>query len=268
MSHASDEAAAHAVREAVSLRVYRVFCSYIEMMLSRRFDGLRMLGDLPAGITADRSMLVYANHPSWYDPLVFFHIQSRHFPSHHAYGPMDAAALEKYGFMKKLGIFGVEQDSRRGAVDFLRISRGLIARPPVSIWMTPQGEFADVRRRPVAFKPGLAHLARDCDVIMIPLAMELVFWDEARPELLVHFGEPADTRVVAPADGDWNAELERRMEAAQDALAQAAMSRDPDRFTTLIAGRSGVNPFYDAWRYLKAMVRGERFSAAHRDVKK
>jgi hypothetical protein len=37
------------------------------------------------------------------------------------------------------------------------------------------------------------------------------------------------------------------------------MSRDPARFVTLIDGTTGVNFIYDSWRYLKALVRGERF---------
>ncbi len=69
-------------------------------------------------------MIGYANHSSWYDPLMFLVLSRHYFPQHIAYGPMDAVALEKYAFMKKIGIFVVEQDSAPGAARFLQVSRG------------------------------------------------------------------------------------------------------------------------------------------------
>ena len=208
-------------------------------------------------------MLVFANHSSWYDPLIFFVLSRAIFPSHTAFGPMDAEALKKYACMQKIGIFGVEQGSARGAARFLQVSRGLLGKAGNGVWLTPQGEFADVRTRPVRFQGGLARIARDCGAIALPMAIELVFWNEARPELLIHFGEPMDTATENHDIDEWNHILEQALTRVQDELAEAAMLRDPDRFTTLIDGTTGVNFIYDGWRYLKALVRGEKFSAAH-----
>ena len=41
------------------------------------------------------------------------------------------------------------------------------------------------------------------------------------------------------------------------------MSRDPAKFTTLLAGKTGVGGVYDWWRRLKAWVRGRKFDASH-----
>ena len=72
--------------------------------------------------------------------------------------------------MRKIGLFPVEQDTSRGAVHFLNVSHGLLNEPMTSLWLTPQGQFADARVRPVAFKPGIAHLARDCRSRDLPAA--------------------------------------------------------------------------------------------------
>ncbi len=53
--------------------------------------------------------------------------------------------------------------------------------PGKALMITPQGEFTDVRSRPVEFKPGLARLAADCGAIVQPFASEFVFWNEPRP---------------------------------------------------------------------------------------
>ena len=41
------------------------------------------------------------------------------------------------------------------------------------------------------------------------------------------------------------------------------MTRDPDRFTTLLDGKTGVGGVYDVWRRTKSWARGERFDASH-----
>lgn len=251
-----------------SPRVTRFFNMYIRRLLAKKFDGVRILNNTPPSVPAERSVVYYSNHPGWYDPLVLVLMAETFAPEHMAFGPMDADALKKYNFMKKIGIFGVEKASARGAARFLQVSRGLLAMPGKILLITPQGEFADARSRPVEFKPGLARLAADCGAILQPVAIEFVFWDEPRPEILINFGNQIDTRDEQLAPDAWKTRLERELGDAQDDLARAAMARNPEPFVPLIAGKRGVNPVYDCWRYLKALVRGEKFSAGHTDIRK
>lgn len=268
MTALRDSQAADEVADRYSPRVSRLFDLYCQRMLAKRFTAVRIMGQAPARVPADRPLIAYANHSSWYDPLLFLILSRAYFPDHVAFGPMDAEALKKYAFMQRIGIFGVEQGSARGAARFLQVSRGLLSRPGKAVWMTPQGEFADVRKRPLKLQPGLAHIARDCGAIVQPIAFELTFWNEARPEILVSFGDQIDTLGKGYAVAEWNLRLAQALTVAQDDLADAAMSRDPAAFTTFIDGSTGVNFIYDGWRYLKAMVKGEKFSAAHGDIHK
>jgi len=251
-----------------SPRVTRFFNIYIRRMLAKKFDGVRILNGTPPPVPSGRSVIYYSNHPGWYDPLVLVLMAEAYLPDHLAFGPMDADALKKYSFMKKIGIFGVEKESARGAARFLQVSRGMLAMPGKALLITPQGEFTDARSRPVEFKPGLARLAADCGAIVQPLAMEFVFWDEPRPEILVNFGNQMDTRDEKLETDAWKTRLESELCEAQDKLASAAMARSPEPFVTFIDGKRGVNPVYDRWRYLKALVHGEKFSAGHTDIRK
>jgi 1-acyl-sn-glycerol-3-phosphate acyltransferase len=212
--------------------------------------------DLP-----DAPLVVYSNHPGWWDPIFFIVLQRILMRDRQGFGPIDAAALERYGFMKKIGILGVEPDTRAGAVRFLKVGAHLLSDPRRMIWMTAQGRFADPRERPVTMKPGLAHLlARVPGAVALPLALEYPFWSEKRPEALACFGTPI--RPEGSIDA-MQTTLERGLEGAQDRLATAAQTRDPAAFETLIGGGRGVGGIYGAWTRAKAMATGRRYDPDH-----
>ena len=85
--------------------------------------------------------------------------------------------------------------------------------------------------------------------------------------MLLAFGEPVPLGDAAASGAAWNARLEAALAAAMDRLADAARGRDPSAFTTLVAGRRGVNPVYDLWRRGRAALTGQTFDAGHGDVR-
>ena len=163
--------------------------------------------------------------------------------------------------------FGVEQGTRRGAVDFLRTGAAILQQPGRLLAVTAQGRFADVRERPVRFQPGLAHLAGHVpQALFLPMAVEYVFWDDRLPEVLIRFGEPLALgrfSVGVLSIAERSRLLEQRMEMAQDALALEARRRDPAAFRVLLRGGAGQGGIYDWWRALRARCRGESFNPDH-----
>jgi 1-acyl-sn-glycerol-3-phosphate acyltransferase len=237
-------------------------------LLRRNFHAVRVLEDsMQAWKPAQHvgPLVIYLNHPSWWDPVVGFFLAQVYFGGRRHFAPIDAAALQRYRFLGKLGLFGVAQNSARGAAAFLRVGRAILHEPDAALWITAQGEFTDVRARPVVLRQGVGHLARDFPTVaFVPLAIEYVFWQERSPEVLLHFGEPvAFGAATTPAER--TAVLSAALQQAQDALAVAASHRDSQRFRTLLSGKNGVNPFYDSWRWLAAKVRGQPFHASHED---
>jgi hypothetical protein len=197
--------------------------------------------------------------------MVAIVVAKRFFWDRRHYAPMDAAALDKYRFFRRLGFFGVKPGSTSGAMAFLRTGRAVLREPGGTLWLTPQGAFADVRARPVVLQPGMARLAArvpGCD--LVPLAVEYAYWEERFPEALVRFGETVRIGVDAAGDEEGlDRLLADRLEGAQDALAAEAMKRSPRDFETILGGKSGVGGVYDRWRALKARLRGEEFSRSH-----
>ena len=102
-------------------------------------------------------------------------IKDQCFGDRSMFTPIDAKMLQRYRMFARLGFFGVEQGTRRGAVQFLRTSQAILQDPGHLLAVTPQGRFADVRERPVRFQSGVGHLAAQVGHAMfLPMATEFV----------------------------------------------------------------------------------------------
>jgi 1-acyl-sn-glycerol-3-phosphate acyltransferase len=252
----------------ISAPLLAAFTAYSRWYVRRHFHSVRISVAGPPPVVTDLPVVIYVNHASWWDPLICLLLQAEFFGSRRAFAPMDAAALRQYRFFARLGFFGVEQRSARGAVQFLRTATALLAQPRVALWLTPQGRFADVRERLLHFKAGLGHLpARIGPTVFVPLALEYVFWEERKPEVLCRFGPAEILGTNAPGAGTdpriISQHFEQQLQAAQDALAVEAQRRQPAEFRLLLHGGGGVGWLYDAWRALRAKATGESFRREH-----
>jgi hypothetical protein len=235
---------------------------YLKHYAARHFGGLRIAVDGPAP-EIDGPTVFYSNHPSWWDPIVLILLIRSHYPDWRFHGPIDAAALERYPWLERIGLFGIEPGTERGARRFLRLGSQILDQNRGGLALTAQGRFCDVRSRPLALKRGLGLLLkRKPDARAIPLAIEYVFWNERLPEILVRFGS---TPVAARgrALGTIQTDLERALEHELDLLSRAAMARDASRFESLLEGRRGAGLLQDLPFRFRCWLRGERFDPAH-----
>ena len=243
--------------------LFWAFGWYLRWLFWRKFNAVRVArSGLPA-VPPGRPLIICTNHPSWWDPAFFILLQTGVFPGRRGFGPMDAAALGKYRLLERMGVFGIELESRRGAVQFLDECGQVLADAGNVLWITAQGEFSDSRARPIKLRPGIAHLLRRTPgATVLPLAMEYSFWNEAKPEALARFGTPVDAgreRSVA----EWVAELEAALTRTADELAADSMRRDPRLFTRLMRGSAAVGPIYGAYRRLRALATGQKIDVSH-----
>ncbi len=207
-------------------------------------------------------LIVYANHSSWWDPMVCFLLSAELLPSRPHFAPMDADALRRYAVLSRLGIFPVQIESARGAVQFLRTGEAIVRSGGV-LWVTPQGRFADPRDRPLVFKPGLAALAARLGACtVLPLAIEYTFWDERKPETLLHFGQPV------PIAGERPDIIETRLlhalSLSMDQLRAKALARDIRGFQTTVAqGVVGAGGMYAFGKRIRALATRQIYQAEH-----
>lgn len=249
----------------VSARFVRMFTAYGRRYMRRHFHAIRILKTGMPPRDLSRPLVIYLNHAAWWDPLVCLQLAQIYFADRASYGPIDAAALQRYGFFKHLGFYGVEQQSARGAMTFLRTTRAILSSSRNVVWLTPQGRFMDVRERPLRLEHGLGELATRLEnVLFLPVAIEYAFWTEPRPEILVSFGEPTIPRNDSPRSAhEWTEFFSNALEELQDELAPRSCRRDPNEWLLLDKGTSGVSAIYDTWRRLRARASGKKFVPDH-----
>ncbi len=243
--------------------------AYVRRYLRKHFHAVRLLAgeDGRPGWpdVGDEPLLVYTNHPGWWDPLVFLFLGERGFPGRMSYGPIDAKALGKYKFLERIGFIPIEPGTWRGSATFLRAAQVALSRSDVIFWITAQGEFADPRQRPIKIRSGVGHAVASAERgIVVPLAIEYPFWTERLPEAVAALGRPIRIADYPVRSADaWTECLAAELVATQDRLATAVIRRDPSQFTALMSGRAGVGPAYDTVRRIGAWLRGQRFDASH-----
>jgi len=251
----------------ISRSLLAAFNWYSRHYLRRHFHSLRVsrMGFPPQ--CPGWPIVVYANHASWWDPLVFLALRAEFYPGRCAFAPMDAAMLGRYPLFRRLGFFAVEQHTSRGAVQFLESAKAVLESPRSLLAVTPQGRFADPRERPLRFAPGLGYLAVSvCAGQFVPVAIEYAFWEERLPEIFVRFGRPVEVQRSSRAGASpqfWTAAFEDKLAETQEALALEVQRRKSADFQTLFRGGAGQGGIYDWWRFLKAKLNGQPFQKEH-----
>ncbi|MDJ0386884.1 lysophospholipid acyltransferase family protein [Roseomonas sp. E05] len=244
--------------------------AFYDFMFSRFFRrhmrALRVaewgMPEVPEGVP----LVVFANHPSWWDGVAFMLLSRRLFPGRRMFIPMEAAALARYRFMLRLGVFGVDTSGPRGAAAFLRAARQVLApEHDDMLWMNAPGRFADARERPVPIAPGLTRLAELApQACFVPLALEYPFWTERKAEMLAAFGPPLRGAALQAMPREARAEaLATALAGVMDRLAGEAIRREPARFRVVEQGKEGMGGIYDRWRHLRARLAGRRFDPRH-----
>lgn len=248
-----------------SARMFGLFQWYARRYMARHFHAVRVSRTGPLPDSPDRPIVMVSNHPSWWDPLTALVLARGMARWRVHYAPMEDVGLSQYRILEKVGFFGIDTTTPRGARRFLQTCLELLKRPESTLWITAQGRFLDVRERPARLMSGIGHLAhRAKDTLFVPTAIEYPFWDDRCPEALLRFGPPIEVTSGRDRSAtEWVAAIESALVQTQDQLAAEAMTRDPERFTTILAGTSGVGGVYDVIRRFRAWRAGTTFRPEH-----
>ena len=242
---------------AYSPRFIRGFGWYTRRLLRKRFHAVRQAHDgadlLSLQAESERPMLVLANHPSWWDPLICFFVHRLFMPGRTGCAPIDSMQLEKFRFFRRLGLFGIDPEDPEAQDVLVEYVLGHFTQERRSTcWITPQGRFTDVRE-PVRIRPGAANIAaRAAQPQVFSMAIEYGFWQDARPEVFLRLAEVPD----AASRTDWMRSMKQAMQQNLDSLRELVVAREPSAFRLLLgagaAGRQGaVNPLYEFWLRLR-----------------
>lgn len=198
--------------------------------------------------TRDLPILIYANHPSWWDGYMAFLLADEHWRCA-GYLMMEEAQLARYGFFRYCGVFSVDRHDPREAMRSVAYAGTLLkSHPGRVLWIFPQGEITPNDRRPLGTYSGAAHIARRAaPVRCIPMALRFEFLGEQRPEALIRLGA---SHVVA---GDTNVkalhhEMDQRLLAEVEQLREDTINGATTGYHTILQGRASVNVVWDRVR--------------------
>ena len=81
------------------------FHRFLRRYLKRHFHTIAIDRDSRSSLIVDddQPLIVYGNHPSWWDPLIAHFLNRSLFPNRQFYAPIDADALEQYKVFANLG---------------------------------------------------------------------------------------------------------------------------------------------------------------------
>jgi 1-acyl-sn-glycerol-3-phosphate acyltransferase len=239
------------------------FRRYVRRLIRRNFNAVRMANGAALAPEVTGPLICFANHPSWWDPLAAVLFTDQFFPNRHFHAPMDAQALKRYPILDRLGFFPLARGTSTSLKEFLRTCWRLLSDDSTILWLPPTGRFSDIRV-PSEFMGGLGHIAgMGLPFSLLPIAVEYTFWNERCPELLMELGPVLKSAELPVRKSDRTALLEGCLARTQLSLSRKAMARNPDAFTTISLGRSGIGGSYDLVRRIAALFRGESFQSRH-----
>lgn len=167
-----------------------LFFYYNRNLIKRKFHSLNVL-DFKHLVKRNHSIptIVYANHSSWWDGLIAFHLSKK--AELDSFIMMEEKQLRKFILFRKLGAFSVIRENPRQAIESIRFARNLLNEKKQRVlWIFPQGEILPNDTRPLIFFNGLARIVEKMDECsIVPLAFRYEFLGEFKPTIFVKIGE-------------------------------------------------------------------------------
>lgn len=204
----------------------RIFSIYNRNLLKRRFDSLRVSGlDFLKNKDAKIPLVIYANHSSWWDGLIFWEIIVN--LDFEFYVMMEEKQLRQLFLFRRLGAFSVVREKPREAVKSINYAAALLRKDANrSVIIFPQGEILPNDVRPLHFFRGLASIVEKtvrCSVV--PIALRYEFAKNFKPEILCKIGAPDVFEAGENFDSkNLNGILEARLTATLDSLKRDVVS--------------------------------------------
>ena len=176
--------------EAKKSEIFRkIFGVYNKNLLKRKFHSLHVSG-IENFQNLSLPYLIYANHSSWWDGMVAFHISE--FLKLESFIMMEEKQLKKMQLFRRLGAFSVIRENPREAIKSIKYAAKLLkVNSRNTLWIFPQGRILPNDVRPLKFYNGLAHIVKNIDKCsIVPLAMRYEFLGNFKPEIFVSIGKP------------------------------------------------------------------------------
>ena len=231
----------------------------IQAAVERAFHAVRLRTAAPLAAHDDPSapvVLMFSNHVTWWDAYLWDIFNVRVL-KREPIVMAEEKTVRDYGFFRYLGLFGVNRQNPRAAVEAMNhaVSRA-ITTPRAGVFIFPQGEFRPFETRPLGFFNGAGRIARDIVAakgacVLLPLAIRLEFLGAQKPEAWLRCAAPVTITPAHPLAMDakaLTAMMETLLTTEIDALADDLRARRVDAYPILLRGTPGIQEWWDRAR--------------------
>ena len=205
----------------------RAFAVYNRNLLKRRFNSFRVSDLNHLQGNAERlPLIIYVNHSSWWDGLIFLEILRRF--DNENYVMMEEKQLRKLFFFRRLGAFSVVREKPREAIKSINYAANLLSEKfNRTLLIFPQGEILPNDVRPLRFYQGLARITEKVQVCrLVPAALRLEFAGNFKPEIYAKIGAPEIPGINKTFDAkSATKNYERRLTETLDSLKREVSMR-------------------------------------------
>ena len=222
-----------------------LFSMYITYILKRNFSFIHVAGEsLVFARDTTLPTIIFANHSNWWDGFVMFECARRRWriDSHLM---MDIEQMRKYSFFKWLGVFSVDRNSPKSAVESINHAVDLLIGTGNILWIFPQGVLLPNDVRPIHFYQGTARIVEKLGrVNILCLALRYEFRKEQRPEIFLRFSNLQ--HLESPIDaGLLTQRMQTSMEQELDSLRNDVICGAMSEFSPMMSGRKSRNAIVD-----------------------
>ncbi len=133
--------------------IHHFFSWYIKRIIKSDFDRFEYN---EITIEEDKAVLLLANHFSWWDGFLLFHLNKIYFKKHfHVMVLQDTA--EKVKFLKYLGAFSIQRNAK-SLIESLDYAGKLLDNPANLVLIFPQGELYSSHSASIQFEKGVSRI--------------------------------------------------------------------------------------------------------------
>jgi 1-acyl-sn-glycerol-3-phosphate acyltransferase len=137
-------------------------------------------------------VVVYANHPGFWDPLMLALLTERLWPDHAVISPIDEAGLRTHRYFHGLGFFAIDPASVSGLRKFAQIASAAWEAPLSNcLVVLPEGRFSPPG--PLRLRRGLARALsahQGPPPVVVPVAISYRMGENPRPVAALAVGQP------------------------------------------------------------------------------
>jgi 1-acyl-sn-glycerol-3-phosphate acyltransferase len=205
--------------------------AYVRRKLANNFHGVYVKGLADVqNLCRNGPVIIAPNHVAWWDAFLVVLLDEA--LGTESYCLMDAQNLRRLPFFRWIGAIELTRGDEAASYHDLLRSLQLLSAPGRALWLFPQGRQRPPHIRPLALQSGIALLAQQSRLPVVPVSISYAYLDAPEPRIVIHFSGAIDSFASSEKERlpwrQWLDMLESRIVDGLDANDQFILENQGD----------------------------------------